>query len=278
MGYKGVVNSKLAISVDVYNRRIEGSTLFTAISPGYTLLGAENLGADLGAAVAATGITDYMTAILTGAGDPNAAATAGALTQVIAGAYQAGGDGFAQTIAPLVEGAILATTPTNRMPNNGVTHLAAGYRTFEAFDYWGFDAGFEYFFDSKVSAFFNYSWISDNVFQVPIQGTEGTEQTAISQPENKFRLGVNYAAETGWRGSLSFRHDDEFQVFLGDYTGLTQAQNIVDASIGYQFENGLALDLSATNLFDNEYRAYPLFPRIGRLVLGKITYSFGENP
>ncbi len=278
LGYKGIINSKLAISLDIYNRRIEGSTLFTAISPGYTLLGAESIGSDLGAAVAATGLETYLTGILTGAGDPNAAATAAALTQTVSGAYAAGGDAFATGIQALIGGAILATTPTDRMPNNGVTHLAAGYRTFEAFDYWGADFGLEYFFNTELSAFFNYSYITDNVFQVPIQGTEGTEQTAISQPENKFRLGVTYGGDEGWRGSVSFRHDPSYEVFLGDYSGLTDEQNIVDASIGYKFTNGLALDLSATNLFDSEYRAYPLFPRIGRLILGKLTYSFGENP
>ena len=275
-----MIADKLGVMVDVYNRRIDGSTLFTAISPGYTLLGSENIGADLGAAVGNSAFRDFVFGILGGAANPAAGPTADALTAAVQGAYAAGGDAFAANIAPLVAGAVVATTPTDRVPDNGVTHLAAGYRTFEAFDYTGLDFGLEYYVSDDLSIYGNYSWISDNVFNPVIKGTDGgTERTSNSAPLNKFRLGFNYAPEFGFRANLGFQHDDSYEVFLGQFSGDTEERNIVDAGLGYKFDSGLSLDISAQNLFDNDYRYFPNFPKLGRRVLGKLTYTFGaEGP
>lgn len=276
VGYKGLISDKLAVMLDVYNTTITGNTLFTAISPGYTLLGAENIGADLGAAIRNTGIEAFIVNALGGAANPAAAPTAAALTQSIVGAYTGGGNAFATNIAALISNAILATTPTDQVPNNGVTHLAAGYRTFDDFSYTGVDFGLEYYVNENLSLFGNYSHISDNLFNPTIQDAGGaTEQTSLAIPTNKFRLGFNYTPEFGWRGSMSFQHDPSFPVFLGQFSGDTDERNLVDAGLGYKFNNGLSLDLSAQNLFDSNYRYYPGFPMLGRRVLGKLTYTFG---
>ena len=276
-GYKGLIGDKLGVMLDIYNRKITNSTLFTGISPAYTLLGSENIGADLGAAVATPGLRDFIFGILGGAANPAAGPTADLLLGAIGGAYTAGGDAFAAGIAPLIAGGILATTPTDQVPNNGVTHLAAGYRTFEAFDYSGVDFGLEYYVNDDISIYGNYSWISDNVFNPIIQGTDGTERTSNSAPLNKFRLGVNFTPDMGWRGNLAFQHDDSYEVFLGQFSGDTEVRNIVDASVGYKFDNGLSIDLSGQNIFDTDYRYFPNFPRLGRRVLAKLTYHFGQN-
>ena len=271
-GYKGLIADKLAVSLDVWNQRIDGATLFTGISPSYIVAGA-NLGADLGAAVEATGIRDYIVGIL--GGDE---ATADLLTASIVGAYQAGGDAFAPTFDGLNDNGILATTPTDQMPDFGGTHSAAGYRTFEAYDYSGIDVGLEYYVNQELSIFGNYSWLSDNVFEPVVIGTEGqTERTSNSIPLNKFRLGLNYLPETGFRGNIAFQHSQAYEVFLGQFSGIAQELNLVDAAIGYGFDNSLSIDLSAQNLLDNEYRQYPNFPKIGRRVIAKLTYHFGQN-
>lgn len=43
-------------------------------------------------------------------------------------------------------------------------------------------------------------------------------------------------------------------------------KNLVDASIGYKLSDGIKLDLSSTNLFNQKYRAFPNMPVIGRRV------------
>jgi iron complex outermembrane receptor protein len=272
-GYKGLINDKLGIAVDVYNRKIDGATLFTAISPTYSLVGA-NPGADLGAAIQQGGIRDFIFNTLGGDANPAAGPTADLLTQTIAGAYTAGGDALAAQLGPLFP--IIGTTSTNNVPDNGVTHVAAGYRTFESYSYTGVDVGLEYYVDSDLSIFGNYSYISDNIFTPVIKGTDGeTETTSISAPKNKYRLGVNYAPATGFRANLAFQHNDSFLALIGQFSGDTDETNLVDLGLGYKFGNGLSLDVSAQNLFDSEYRAFPNFPKIGRRTIVKLTYHFG---
>jgi len=165
IGYKGLVADKLGVTIDLYNRNITGSTLFTGISPSWVPVGAQ-FGADLGTAVGNTGIRDFMFNLLGGDLNPAAGPTADALNAAIIGAYTAGGDGFATNIAPLLGNAIFATTPTEQTPQtDGVTHLAAGYRTFDSFSYTGADIGLEYYVNDNLSLFGNYTWISDNWFQ-----------------------------------------------------------------------------------------------------------------
>ena len=273
LGYKGLVGSKLGVALDIYRREIDGETLFTGISPAWLPVGAQ-FGADLGTAVATPGLREFMFNLLGGDLNPAAGPTADALTAAIGGAYTQGGDGFAAGVAPLIGGNIFATTPADQVPANGVTHYTAGYRTFDAYNYWGADLSLEYYVDENLSLFGNYSWISENQFRPTIQGAEGaTELTSISQPKNKFRLGANYAPEYGIRANIAFQHDDSYQVFIGQFSGLTDTKNLVDAGVGYKFNNGLSVNVTAQNLLDNAYRTFPQFPTIRRRVIGTVRYD-----
>ncbi len=281
VGYKGLIGDKLGVTLDVYNREIDGATLFTGISPNYILSGA-NYAEDLANDVANQNLRDFIFNTLGGAANPAAGPTADALLPAIRGAYLAGGQGFADAIGPNIDalnaGGILATTPSDNVPSSGNVKSAAGYRTFEAFDYWGADLGLQYYVNEDLSFFGNYSWVSDNEFNPVVVGSDGqTALTSQSVPLNKYRLGVNYTPEYGFRANLAFQHDDSFFANLGQYTGDTDVKNLVDAGVGYKFDNGLSLDVTAQNLFDNEYRMYPNFPIIGRRVLGKLTYHFGGD-
>ena len=108
-------------------------------------------------------------------------------------------------------------------------------------------------------------------------GDGATGFTGLGVPNHKFRLGFNYTPQSGLRGNLSFQHDDSFFANLGQFTGDTGARNLFDGAIGYKFINGLSIDVTAQNLFDNEYRVFALFPKIGRRVLAKVTYTFGTD-
>ena len=273
-GYKGLIGDKLGVSLDIYNRKIDGATLFTAISPTYALAGA-NFGTDLGNAVATTGLREFIYNTLGGDLNPIAGPTADALMPAINGAFVQGGDAFGTGVAPLLP--IFASTPTDNVPNNGVTHVAAGYRTFEAYEYTGMDLGLEYYVNQDLSFFGNYSYISDNIFEgQAIKGGDGaTETTSLSAPKNKFRLGANYTPIDGFRANLSFQHDESFMALLGQFSGPTDKKNLVDLGVGYKFNNGLTINVSAQNLFDSEYRAFPGFPKIGRRTLATLTYHFG---
>lgn len=271
VGYKGLIKDKLSVAIDVYHRKIDGATLFTAISPTYTLVELENVGTSL-ADGATANFASFLDELLKE--DYPVEAQRAALVEALSTLYY---DGYASTsdniFGPILP--ILATTPTQNVPQNGVTHVAAGYRTFEAYHYWGTDVGLEYYINENFSIFGNYSWISENEFTPEIKGTDGaTETTVISAPKNKFRLGLNYAAEYGIRANLSFQHDDEFEAILGQFSGTVTPRNLVDLGIGYKLKNNLSIGLAAQNLFNSKYRAFPNFPEIGRMWTGNVRYEF----
>ena len=277
-GYVGLIADKLKVSLDVYNRKVDGGITVAALAPSFGLQGIDALGMDLGAGVAAQ-LTPYLIEQLT----PLAPALPVPVEQVaaqIAGAYAAGytqgGNGFAQGITPLANNFILATVQAENAPDNGVTHIPSGYKTFESFNYTGMDIGLEYYINQDFSVFGNYSYISENMFNTVIKDSDGqTGLNTISAPKNKFRLGANYGGVLGWRANLSFQHDDSFLSFDGQFSGETDEKNLVDLGIGYKFDFGLTVNAGAQNLFNNEYRAFPNMPKIGRRSSITLTYDFG---
>ncbi|MEM1119083.1 MAG: TonB-dependent receptor [Bacteroidota bacterium] len=277
-GYKGLLGDKLGVTLDVYNRKIDGNTLFTGISPAWIPVGAQ-FGADLGASVATPEFRQFLFDNLGGAANPVAGATADGIVAATNAAFTAGGDNFAASIAPLLNGAILATTPSDQVPQNGVTHLSAGYRTFDAYDYTGVDFGLEYYANQDLSFFANYSYISDNVFEdVPIRGGDGaTETTTVGAPQNKFRFGGNYTPATGLRANLSVQYDESYLALIGQFSGQTGSRTLVDLGVGYKFNDTVTFNVSAQNALNNRYRPYPLFPEIGRRVLATLVLNFGGD-
>ena len=280
IGYKGLIGDRLGVSLDVYNRTIDGATLFTAISPTYRLDGL-NIAGDLLNNLDVAGIQSFLANELAALGPDAAAALAAGLTPSVVGGYQAAAAGAEAALLPALQGfaanGILAWTPTQELPQGIGPLLAAGYRTFEAFTYTGVDLGLNYFIRDDLSVFGNYSWTSDNEFDVQIQGVDGTERTTISQPLNRFRLGGNLTPEYGWRANVAYQYDQSFEAALGQFSGPTDVKSLVDAGVGYKWDNGLTLAVTAQNLFDNEYRTFPQFPLIGRRVLGTLTYTFGDG-
>ena len=138
------------------------------------------------------------------------------------GGYTQGGDGALNTPNPAFGGISLgqlldalpfhATTQTQNSPVNGVTHLAAGYRTFDERTFVGIDVGAEYYFSDDFSAFFNYSWVDRIDFEQLVVGNEsaGPLPSFLNIPQGKYRLGANYTPVSGIRGSVSFQHDDSY--------------------------------------------------------------------
>ncbi len=275
IGYKGLIADKLGVSFDIYHLTEKNNSQFTAISPTYAFIGLEELPAEFGKAVANASAAP-LTEALIAAGQPEAAAEeiVASLLPSIEGAYADGGAIVAEGLAQLP---FHATIPTDQVPNTGATHISAGYRTFDQRDYFGSDIGLEYYINNDVSVFGNYSWVSQVEFMQNVVGIEGEPlQTNLNIPQNKFRVGANYTPELGFKGSLSFQHDDSYFANAGQYTGDTEVRNLVDASVGYTFDFGLSIGVSATNLLNTKYRYLPNMPKIGRRVLGKLNYNFGK--
>ncbi|MEZ5043794.1 MAG: TonB-dependent receptor [Saprospiraceae bacterium] len=280
-GYKGLFGDKFGVSIDVYNITTKGFSDFTQIGPLITLQGA-NIPTDLGARVQAD-ITPVLIAALTPQlGAEGAAAAAGQIAPLIGGAYAAGGQSFVANVpAPLLS-SIFGAVESNQVPQgDGIVHVPAGYRIFPDAEaaFWGMDIALEYYFSGDLSAWANYSYVSKTEFRGEDLGEPANSPLSIyfNAPKNKYRLGLNYAPEMGFRANASFQHDDSFFASVGQYTGDTDVKDLVDLGIGYKFEKGLAIDLTGTNIFNNEYRAFRNMPKIGRRIIAKLTYTFGDK-
>ena len=201
-------------------------------------------------------------------------AIAAATQQLVGGVAQAftqGGAGYASAVTPIAS--VFGAVESNRVPQgDGITHIPAGYRRFgdATRSHVGADISLKYRASDNWSWWANSSWLSQNKW---IPGEDNDDDLPFSSylnaPAFKYRMGVNFTGDDGFRASLAFQHDDEFESNQGYFSGIVQAKNLFDLNLGYQISEGFGLDLSATNLFNQEYRAFPSMPVIGRRVFLK---------
>ena len=289
IGYKGLIANKLSLAIDVYTYERKGFTQFTAIGPTYNLVGAD-FANDLGAQVAADfasspGVIADMEAFyasqgwpLTGIptfGIPSSSDAIAGLAAASGGAFAQGGAGFDAQIAPLYP--IIGTVETTAVPQgDGLMHIPAGYRRFDGAtrSHVGADIAMEYFLNDDVTLWLNSSWLSQNEWIPGESNDDGLPFSSyLNAPKFKYRAGVQYSKDKV-RGSIAFQHDDSFNSNQGFFSGEVQEKNLFDINVGYNVSENLKLDLSATNVLDQKYRAFPTMPVIGRRTVLKLTFDY----
>jgi outer membrane receptor for ferrienterochelin and colicins len=278
IGYKGTFNKKLTVTADWYHINTAGFQNFTAISPTIRFSD-QNLAADLSGATRNT-VTTQLAAALQAGGMPadQATATANQIGAAVGSAYSQGSTALINQLTPLF--GIFGTVESDLAPKDGLAHNMAGYRIFGQAKYWGADVGLNYAINNDLSVFGNYSMVSKNIWNATELGeapNSGLIYT-LNIPKSKYRVGLLYAPASGWRANVAFQHDDSFFANFGQYSGDTDVKNFVDAGVGYKLRNGLSLDITCTNLFNQQYRTFVNMPIIGRRAIAKLTYSFsGKN-
>ena len=289
IGYKGLIANKLSVALDVYTYERKGFTQFTAIGPTFNLVGADfanDLGAQVGADFASSpGVIADVEAIynaqgwpLTGIpafGIPSSAETIAGLAAASGGAFAQGGAGFDAQISPLYS--IIGTVETTSVPQgDGLMHIPAGYRRFDGAtrSHVGADLAMEYFLNDDVTLWLNTSWLSQTEWIPGESNDDGLPFSSyLNAPKFKYRAGVQYAKDKV-RGAIAFQHDDAFNSNQGFFSGEVQEKNLFDVNIGYNVSDNLKLDLSATNVLDQKYRAFPNMPVIGRRTVLKLTFDY----
>ena len=272
IGYSGFIKDKFKLTADIYNRRLEGGRIFTALLPVYALVGADS-GAGLQDAVG-TALTGHLTGL--GLDQATAEATAAG----IAAAY--GGAGAAFDDPATGAGALYglfgaAESGVGTVPlDDNIVHVTSGGRvSADEISYVGIDVGTQYYFTNDLIGYFNYSWLSQNEW-IPGEDDVTTAFT-LNTADSKYRLGLQYVPATGFTGSIGFNHTPSYNASFGLFSGETDEQNLVDLSVGYTFDNGIKIGFNANNLFDSNYRFSPNMPQVGRIIMGKLTYNFGGN-
>ena len=311
VGYNGIIGDKLKVMVDFYTYEVKGFTQFTAIGPTFRLgdfdptdasAFAGNVGAQIGAnslAAVTSSLTTAYEALAVANGFPanalyggNAALglppLAGTITNVAAGLGQlatgvlnegAGGvgsvsGGFIGAAGGLFP--FFGTIESESVPQgDGVTHIPFGYRKFEnaVRSHYGIDVGFEYFLNDNFTLWANGSYLSQTEWTPGESDDDGLPfATKLNTPQFKYRAGIMWNKDYRY-GSISFQHDDAFESNQGDFAGTADEKNLIDANYGIYLTDKLKFDITASNLFDQKYRAFPNMPVIGRRIIGKLTFD-----
>lgn len=316
VGYKGFLGDKLSLAIDVYTFEREGFIEFTGVGPTYALVGGDFaqalsaigndfisdptiqavVGGGVQAAYTANGLplAGLTSAQVTGLGLTGALTAAGLLApdgslpsaalaaqgalallgQNVAGGFGTAGQLFEGNINRQVIGAV----ESNRAPNDGVTHIMAGYRNYPDVkrSHWGTDIAMEYFANDNLTLWANYSYISQNEWIPGKDDDDGLPfPSYLNTPLNKYRLGIKYSNDRGIRTGLAFQHDDAFYSNFGQgLGGDTPEKNLLDFNFGFPLTKKIGLDLQVTNLANVAYRAYPGLPVIKRRAILKATFDF----
>ena len=267
-GYKGVIGDRFSFGFDVYHYRRKGGANFQQITPIATIA---NLSQSLGQAVRANAqpaIEQALSGLMPAA---MASATANQLGGVIEQSYSQGGDGFLQALSNAglpFHGVVPTQENVGSADPFDNARLTFGYirnDPDEVSEDWGAEFNFKYFISDALAAQGNYTWFKLN------DGEPGD----LSFPQNKVRIGLSYTPEDKkFSGAINYQWDQDYTSTNATFPGKIEAKSIVDLSLGYQINENLKIEGSAVNLFNNEFRALPGFPRIGRTATARLLIEF----
>lgn len=262
-GYKGLFGDRFAAGFDVYHIRRKGGAGFQQINP---VVNFTNLGTQLGSAVQAEAQPQIVQGLIAQGFDENTAtAFASLVGQEINKAYTQGGDAFTQQL----ENAGLpfhGLVPLENEPQSSALKLISGYYNTDpdrVSSDWGFEIHSKYFISDDFSAFANYTWFNNK------DGEPGD----LNFPQNKVRLGLSYQPEKKFNGRINYQWDQAYTSTQSNYPGEIDAKSLFDVTLGYALSKNLDFELSAINLFNNEFSALPGFPKIGRTVTGRLVFD-----
>ena len=264
VGYKGVVNEKLLLTIDgYYTNRDNFVGPLLVETPFVIVTGITN---DLAAAIAA-GITgNAQLAGALGMMGVSPAAAAGLLVQLA-------GDGLPDGTTP-----VAVVQPVENNPGVGQTpELMLTYRNFGKVSFYGADVAFQYLANENLSLFGNLSMVSDDYFDEDELDESGTGlELALNAPTLKGSAGFKYNFASGLSINAAGRYTDGFPILSGPYVGDLDSYFLLDVGAGYdlsKFQEGLRFDVTVSNATDKMHRQFIGAPQIGRQAMARITYS-----
>lgn len=254
-GYKGNLGGNVRLSIDAFYERRENFVGPLIVETPNVFLDPTTLGA-------------YLVA---------------AFTPIIgqAGAVQA-----ATALAPG-----MATIPLGTViPNDGgaLTNrpdIFLTYRNFGAVDLFGADLAFDYIADARWSFAATYSFINKDYFTAA--EVNGPTDIALNGSKNRGSATIRFRNDRGgWATELRFRAVKGFPVNSGVFVSpqLSDGSFIPTDSYGiFDLQGSLRprfvghnaiLTASLNNVLNHAYATFVGVPKIGRLLIGKVSYTF----
>jgi iron complex outermembrane receptor protein len=250
-GYKGLIGNKLLFAADVYHTRVDDFI-------GPLIVETPNVFANpqqLAAALQPTGVA--ITNALITQGMPPAQAQAQAASIV---------SGLVSSAAKLPLGVI----SPNEIAND--TDVILTYRNFGSISLTGADLSFTYYAGRYWRFSGSYSYVSRNFFE---KHKTQPHDISLNAPKHKFGVGIHYNNfAKGWDTQFRLRYVDGFPVNSGVFIGDVRAYTVLDLDSGYDLGWQIKVSLTVQNLLDRRYQEFVGAPKIGRLLITRLTKSF----
>jgi len=265
-GYKGILGGRLLLAADVWYSRREN--LVTPLTIQTPLLFVNN-------EQASAYLVPNLTAFFQAAGMPLAQAQATA---------QATAAQLAPSLAQVPVGVITA----QNVHANSAQLLVTYTNVDEALDLWGSDLSATALLTDQWSVSASASFVNDDAFE-----TKSVGLVTLNAPKRKGTLSLLYRNDdSGLNGEVRARYNAAFPVNSGVYIGTkclggqyaasplaedcVDSYTLFDLTLGYRVPRvqGTSLQLTVQNLLDEDYRAFPGAPNIGRLALLRLKYEF----
>lgn len=213
-------------------------------------------------------------------------------------------------ISPLVN--VAASSPVTHVGDKPIGEVVPGsngaviltYLNFGHVDTYGFDVGFNYYFNDSFRGVFNYSYfgrtldLDDPANDGNLDGVVLESELPINTPNHKFSLGLHYN-KGKFYGAIYGRFVEKYDFFSGinvaaktqdmDGDGVNEiVENArvgrtwnygqlggftVDANAGYNITDDLSLGVNITNLFNAEIREFVASPAISTLISFELKYN-----
>ena len=262
VGYKGVLGGRLIVGVDAYYERRSDLIAPLALSSPFVVGATVN--ADLAAALAA-GIT----------GNPQLAGALGQFGLTPAQAAQLivgfAGDSFAGPVG-------IVETDETRVAPGQTPELFLTFRNAGEVSYYGLDVSAEAVLTDRINVFANASVLSQTFFtNEDLDVEDESFSLASNTPGFKVKAGASYVAPAGLSLNAAVRYADGYRFQSGPYSGIVQSYAVVDVGGGYALDRvvpGLRLDVTVSNVFDNDHVEFIGAADIGRLAIARLTYGF----
>jgi outer membrane receptor for ferrienterochelin and colicins len=241
IGYKGLVAGRISLSADAWTQRRRDFVFLAPVTP--------NVFFD------AASLTAYLTGVFTQAGVPGAPQVAAALA-----------GGFAQLPLGTVQ-------PDQELV--GPNDIALSYRNAGKVDVWGVDLGASTDLSSWLSVAVTYSHLNKNLF--PADEIDGMNEVPLNAPRHKATISfTSYSPLRGLTSNLRFRWVNGFPVHAGVFRRDVATYALVDAGVSWRLPSmsGVTWSLTASNLLDHRHYEFAGTPRLGRLVLTRVQYTF----
>lgn len=256
LGWNGVISEKFLISVDLWGSKItDFVSPLTVITPNIFL--------------DAASVTTYLKPII----DANIANLSGSqLTTLNTYFGTTTNAELSQAVANLY-GNVASQVPFGTVSPKEArgNEIILTYGNFGDITLWGTDVGLTYFISPNARVGATYSFVNRDQFE-----SEGI-QIALNAPQHKFNVNGTYSfKKAGVDLGGRVRWQDGFPVNSGVYVGNVEPIWTVDANVMYSFwfAKTFKIGVNASNLLNNKKAQFVGTPQIGRLVLGRIQYSF----